>query len=323
MNIKKIGLTALAGSLVATSAFAGEVTVAGGASLNVEHTNGGAADTGKTFSMGNQLTFSGSGELDNGLNVSISFVLDQNDDATASYATKSDNAGTPFDSHSVTISSDSLGTLKFSGEGGSSATSAIDTTAAGDIWDSFDDSGAVTPTGVGTGDNMMMYTTPALMEGLALNISYLPSGSAADSAVGYAATYTGMEGLSVSYGKGDGSAVGNTNDGTAFKASYAIGSVTVAYSNYEYDATGTSADNETTSYKLSYTISDELSISYGAETIEEGSGNQDSEFTSMSASYTAGGMTLTATMQDAENIDGTTTATEDRERWALSASFAF
>jgi outer membrane protein OmpU len=54
MNIKKIGLTALAGSLVATSAFAGEMTVAGGASLNVEHTNGGAGDTGKTFSMGNQ-----------------------------------------------------------------------------------------------------------------------------------------------------------------------------------------------------------------------------------------------------------------------------
>ena len=35
MNIKKIGLTALAGSLVATSAFAGEMSVAGGASINV------------------------------------------------------------------------------------------------------------------------------------------------------------------------------------------------------------------------------------------------------------------------------------------------
>ena len=30
--------------------------------------------------MGNQLTFTGSGELDNGLNVSLSFVLDQNDE---------------------------------------------------------------------------------------------------------------------------------------------------------------------------------------------------------------------------------------------------
>ena len=79
-NFKKVGLTALAGSLVAVSAYAGEVTVAGSASMKVRHVDGGAANAGKAFSMGNQLTFSGSGELDNGLNVSISFVLDQNDD---------------------------------------------------------------------------------------------------------------------------------------------------------------------------------------------------------------------------------------------------
>jgi hypothetical protein len=34
-------------------------------------------------------------------------------------------------------------------------------------------------------------------------------------------------------------------------------------------------------------------------------------------------MTISAAMQDAENIDGTTTVTEDRERWALGLSFAF
>ena len=44
----------------------------------------------------------------------------------------------PFDSHSVTVASDALGTLVFSGEGGSSTASAIDTTAAGDLWDAFD-----------------------------------------------------------------------------------------------------------------------------------------------------------------------------------------
>ena len=49
-KFKKIGLSALAGSLVATSAFAGEVTVAGGASVAVEHINGGGANAGKSFS---------------------------------------------------------------------------------------------------------------------------------------------------------------------------------------------------------------------------------------------------------------------------------
>ena len=76
-NFKKIGVSALAGSLVAFTANAGEMTVSGAASIGVEHTNGGAANAGKTFSMGNSVTFTGSGELDNGLNVSLSFELDK------------------------------------------------------------------------------------------------------------------------------------------------------------------------------------------------------------------------------------------------------
>jgi len=117
-NFKKVGLTALAGSLVAVSAYAGEVTVAGSASMKVRHVDGGAANAGKAFSMGNQLTFSGSGELDNGLNVSVSFVLDQNDDTYTTTAGTGTNAhnGAPFDSHSVTVSSDGLGSLTFHGE---------------------------------------------------------------------------------------------------------------------------------------------------------------------------------------------------------------
>ena len=314
MNIKKIGLTALAGSLVAmTSSVAGEMSVAGSASLNVEHTNGGAADTGKTFSMGNQLTFTGGGELDNGLNVSLSFVLDQGDDTAI--------ANAPFDSHSLTISSESFGSLVFSGEGGSSSTTARDATAAGDIWDQFDDETGLEPTGVGSGDNMMMYKLPAIMDGLAADISYLPTGSAADSAVGYGFDFTGVEGLTVNFATGDGTTVGGGTDATVMKASYAIGSLTAAYSSYEYDTAGTSSDDDVTGYKLSYTISDELSASYASETVEEGT--KEAEYESVSASYTAGGMTITATMSEGTDIDGTTTATEDRERWALSASFAF
>jgi outer membrane protein OmpU len=313
MNIKKIGLTALAGSLVASSAFAGEMSVAGGASINVEHINGGAADTGKAWSMGNQLTFSGSGELDNGMNVSLSFVIDQGDDEMP-------EDSSPFDSHSVTISSDSLGSLKFSGEGGSSATSALDTTAAGDIWDAYDIASTVHPTGIGGGSNSMLYTLPALMDGLSLNASFNPSGTSTESAMGYSATYTGVEGLSISYGSGDGTTANTSAD--AMKASYAYGPVTVAYSSYEYDADGSTSDDDTTSYKVSYTVSDEISVSYGTETIERPT-KEDVETSRISASYTAGGMTITATMDEIENMDGSTTATQDRERWALGASFAF
>jgi len=323
MNIKKIGLTALAGSLVATSAFAGEMSVAGGASISLEHINGGAADNGKSFTMGNQLTFSGSGELDNGLNVSLSFILDQNDDKAADdQATAGNyNDGSPFDSHSVTVSSDALGSLTFYGEGGSSSMSARDTSAAGDIWDAYDAEDGHEPNTVGTGDNMMKYTLPSLMDGLSVDASYYPGREGKDTAIGYGATYTGVEGLTVNYATGDDSSVGNVNDASVLSASYAYGPVTVSYSDFEYDAQTDSADDEMEAYKISYTVSDELSVSYGSEEITTNSTT--AEYERISASYTAGGMTITATFDEATDRDGTTTATMDNERWALGASFAF
>jgi len=321
-KFKKIGLSALAGSLVATSAFAGEMSVSGGASINVEHTNGGAADTGKTFSMGNQLTFSGSGELDNGLNVALSFVLDQNDDKAADDQSTAGNynAGSPFDTHSVTISSDAMGSLKFSGEGGSSALTAMDGTAAGDIWDSFNITGSIIPTAIGGGDNSMMYTLPEMMDGVAINASYTPRGTA-DSTVAYSVSYTGVENLTLAYALGDGSA--DNTDGEAMKVSYVMGPLTGTYTNYEYSGATAATSDDTTSFAVTYLLpGDEVSITYGSEEIER-SGSQDVEAWKVSASYTAGGMTVSATTMEIDNMDGTTTSTQDRERWALGLSFAF
>ena len=69
-NFKKIGMTALAASLVSTSVFAGEMAVTGSASMNMSgHSGGDDLHEATAFTMGNQLTFSGSGELDNGMTV--------------------------------------------------------------------------------------------------------------------------------------------------------------------------------------------------------------------------------------------------------------
>ena len=198
MNIKKIGLTALAGSLVVTSAYAGALSVSGGASIGLKNTTKTA--TGKSWTMGNQITFSGSGELDNGMNVSLSFVIDQADDTL------------PFDGHSVTIASDSLGTLVFSGEGGSSAQTAIDTTAAGDLWNNGQNFTTVRASEAG--DNSLFYTLPSIMDDLTVTASMSPGGAGGSTATAYALTYTGVEGLSVSYGAGETNTVGTEQDHT-------------------------------------------------------------------------------------------------------------
>ena len=316
-TLKKIGLTALAGSLVVTSAVAGEMSVAGSASIGVKNTTKSA--TGKSWTMGNQLTFSGSGELDNGLNVSLSFVLDQADDSTTGLA------NSPFDGHSVTISSDTMGTLVFSGEGGSSAQNTIDTTAAGDLWDNG--SGFTKPRASEAGNNSMLYTLPSIMDDLTIKASYSPGGAGGPSATSWAIGYTGVEGLSVDYGVGQTETVGSEEEHTTMKASYAYGSFTLAYSHNEnaYDAAA-SIDEEISSWKVSYTVSDDLSVSYGTETIDTEGQAVDEEAEAISVSYTTGGVTLSATQYEFSGRGNSNTeanGTGDAERWSLSASFAF
>ena len=319
-KFKKIGLSALAGSLVAVSANAGEMSVAGSASVAVEHINGGAASAGKSWSMGNQLTFSGSGELDNGMNVSLSFIIDQGDDETD---TSTQAGNSPFDSHSVSVGMDGLGTVTFHGEGGSAAMSATHGSAAGGIWDAYQ-AAADEPESGHSSNDMVTYALPSILDDLALNISYTPNGDGgADSSTSYNASYTGIEGLTVSYGAGEDNKATATADATAWKVSYAYGPITVTASELEYDHTTDTSDRDMESQAVSYTVTDEISVTYGVEEITDGTGAEDAEFERISGSYTAGGMTVTLTMDEGENIDYSTTATKDQERWAISASFAF
>jgi outer membrane protein OmpU len=321
MNIKKIGLTALAASLVSVSAHAGAMSVAGSASIGLK--NNAGTDGGKSLTMGNQLTFTGGGELDNGLDIALSFVLDQGDNATA--------AGGPFDSHSIKIGSDSLGTFTIAGEGAGNAQSALDTTAAGDLWDN----GFTHALNRGTSYTAMQgsdasgssinYSLPSMVDGLAVSASYSPSGAAVNSTTAMAFTYTGVEGLSVSYGLGEAGSttVASSGDITTMKGSYAMGSFTAAYSNTESDMGTGGTNEEMTSFKVSYTVSDDLSVSYGQDTHETSGQSVDEEFDSMSVSYTTGGMTITAAQYSASGLGNTSGTLGEAERWKLGASFAF
>ena len=331
-KFKKIGLTALAASLVSVSANAGEMTVSGSASMGVTGHSGTSLNAGTSFSMGNQLTFSGSGELDNGLNVSLSFVLDQGDDSATSSVASGSSA--PFDSHSVTVSSDAMGSLKFTGEGGTTATSAIAGTAAGNLWDAFDqlaNSASVTFVDLlqtaTAGNNAFMYTSPELTDGLTAVVSYQPQGGNAESASGYGINYVGaVEGLSLHYAttEVDGNTAATRGDNAAMKVSYAIGSITAAYSHNDMDMGSTTTDYETTSFGLTYTVSDELSVTVGTETHESSAaGEVDAEIDGISFAYTAGGMTLSGGVKQGENLAYGTAAGEDVDAWTLGASFAF
>ena len=251
------------------------------------------------------------------MTVSLSFIQDE---GTAT-----------FDNHSVSVSSDAMGTLVLHGQGGGSATSAMDATAAGNLWDTFDGIGlatGVTHTNSAPGTNAFMYTLPEIMEGVSINASYEPqaSGNTNDSGTGWAVTYTGVEGLTAVYSISD--EVGTTSalsgEQTAWKVSYVYGSFTGTATGSDFDVQTASSDQDVSSYAISYTVSDELSVTYGTETIESGtSGDQDAEYNKLSASYVSGGMTVSAALAQAENIDHSTNANADLDYWSLGLSFAF
>ena len=317
-KIKKIGLTALAASLVSFSANAGELSVSGAASMNVSgYSAGGDGNNPKTFSMGDQFTVSGGGELDNGMTVSMSIQMD----------------GQIMDDHSVTVSSEGMGTLTLAGHGGSSATTSIDASVAGDIWDGFDGASAVAVgvTGAalldsGPGNNSVFYTLPSIMDGLSVFASLNPQeGGVNETETGYGITYTGIEGLTASYATTDieSGATATSGDHTAMKLSYAYGPVTVGYSKSDHDTGTDSSDTELSAVSIAYTVSDELSVSYGSEELSVGGTTVDAEYTALVVAYTSGGMTLTGKMENADNVDNSNNANADQEFWGLTAAFAF
>ena len=316
-NFKKIGLTALAGSLVATSvAYAGELTATGAAEMKM--TNSSQSAAGKTIGMANNIYFKGAGETDGGLNVALSFELDDGSD--------SGNGSAAWDNHSVSIGNDALGTLTVHGHGGSNSAAALDTTAAGDLWDStLGITSSNDPDASASGNNLVVYSLPSVVDGLSLGASYASDGENDAGSTAYGATYTGIEGLTLSFGKGsDNSAKNVDKDQTIMKLSYAYGPVTVGYSNNDYDHTSANSDQEVKSMSIAYTLTDQISLSYGEETIEKTGKSSDIEVEGVTASYTSGGMTLDLKSVEATNVDySNTAANNDNEMWKIALTFAF
>jgi outer membrane protein OmpU len=102
MNKFKIGVSALCGSLAAITAVnAGEMSVSGGA--NMTYTKLGYGNTGNPLGMGSAMTFTGSGELDNGSTVTMNIAH---------------NDKNVYSSSDIAIATPSMGTFTYDEGGG-------------------------------------------------------------------------------------------------------------------------------------------------------------------------------------------------------------
>ena len=176
-NLKKVGLTALGTALVSTASVAGDMSVTGSAIITF--TGNDNSNKGNGWTMSDTMSFSGSGDLDNGWTVSYSHAIDN---------------GTN-DANSITIDMGDAGSLVFAGLGGAGPVDATDDvmpTANEESWATV--AGTVSGLADGSeGDSNFTYTLPEMVDGLAANVFYQPSAAAQGSSTEWKLVYTGIE----------------------------------------------------------------------------------------------------------------------------------
>ena len=312
MNIKKIGLTALAGALVSVSANAAEMTVTGGASIGFSGEE--KTTKGNGWTMSDNINFAASAEMDNGWTVSTSFDVNNDESAEA------------VDNNKIDIDMGDMGTLTFYGDGGSGAVALMDDTTPTAGEESWDDvTGADAHLGGASGSDSFMYTNTTLMDDLTVKVAYIPSDGQTtniESSLDYSASYTGVEGLTIGIAAGEdnGEGTADARDMSAFNITYAMDAITVGYSTHEADSNAASTDTTLTAMGISYAVSDDLSVSLNSSETEH-DGSKDQEAVGISASLVVGSMTLSANHNSIENLGGTEGT--DRSGYALGLSFAF
>ena len=105
-NLKKLGISALAGSLVAVSAQAGEISVSGSANVTMVTGEAANGNTGRSIGTDKDVSFTGSGELDNGWTFTVSTLLDDSYAVSSSY---------------TSLTMGSMGTVSFGADTGGAA----------------------------------------------------------------------------------------------------------------------------------------------------------------------------------------------------------
>ena len=331
INLKKIGLTALAGSLVAISANAVEMSVSGSSEISYVSKNGtgigGNVVTGNPWGSNTSISFSGSGDVGFG---------------TASITrTLNDGLGTHL-SQWTKIDMGDMGTLSFDSSGGGleGLTANDDTlpTAYEEAWNGNSTSGI---SGAASNDTWGYSNT---FMGIGLSLAHSKGGTAGTgdqgtdgegltgSTTDVFLSHSGMiDGLTLGFGHSDAELKDGLTTTTGSQTmmaivKYAMGPVSLGYQMAEVDsgAAGT-ATVDIDGYSIAFNVNDNLSVSYGRYDKETtsiaGSTAVTEQNTGISGAYTSGAATVRFTNNEADNAGGVTGVTKEHTEVSLVLAF--
>ena len=309
-NFKKIGLTALAGTLAATAyAQAGALSVSGTARMEYQSSQTSATASTDSFADNSSLVFSGSGELDNGFTVSM-------------YQTQ---AGGSQTSQGVTLDMGDMGKLSLmdgANAGGIATISDMVPNGGEQPWDDIGVTGehGTPEQGVASphSGNRLAYSTTAGEATISGQIDFAQNSPTTSLAIQMPNL---VEGLNIGAGIATDQDTATTEqDIETYFVTYAMGSVSVGYQKTDVDATAASEDIERTAYGISFAVNENMSIGYGVSDVEFEEFSPDEESTGLGASYTTGGMKIGVIHNQKDNRQGTS---RDEEMTELQLTFAF
>ena len=304
-KLTKYGLTALAGSLVATSVSAGELGVSG--SWSWSYDSGDSDESGQPMSMGDSVTFSGSGETDQGWTAGVSYELD----------------GGTFDDYKLTLNMGDSGNLTFSGASvsGDGIHMVNDIVPAADtpVMSMTDSAVAY---GVADGADQTGNLGYNISVGSVKLSAEMQKGAGTDRTFGV--QYTGVENMTLVYGQGEVNPgqVNGGQDETVMGIKYSVAGITAAYMVTEVDIGGAgAADEESTHMGVSFAVNDDLTVSYATQTVDINGKGEDETNSGFGASYSMGSMSVAAYAGKTENGNGVSTADDEGKGITLSIAF--
>jgi outer membrane protein OmpU len=304
-NLRKIGLTALAGTLAATTAHAGDLTVTGTATMEYQSTQDTINSNTDSFSQNGTIVFSGSGELDNGMGVSYMQALFEGS----------------LTSQSVALDMGDMGTL---------SVASLNMAGIGTIQDMVPNAGEQPWDDLGT-HGAPEQGVAAPHSGNRLGYSVSVGGATVSAAMDYqqnsptTSAAVQLPGLVEGFNIGAGIAVDQEsatleNDIETYFISYAVGPISVGAQQTKVDHQTANSDIERDSYGITFAVNENLSIGYGVSDTEFDALALDEENTGIQASYTSGGMTVGVVNNTKDNSNGAET---DLEMTELKLTFAF
>ena len=328
-NLKKIGLTALAGSMVVFSAAnAIEMTANGKAKITyVDEGEGSAGNTdvtGNPYGYEQAISFTASGETEIGT-------------ASLYFKHEAGSVGSSFINFDMgDVGNISMETGSY-GLAGLNAYKDILPRAGGaeQAWDDTD--GDAFQLAQAAGSNMFGYRNS--IAGIDISASYAKNGGSSNEDDTNAdagddsdktivlSTSSLMDGLTVGagYGTMDDANSRDAEDHSTVFAKYAVGPVTLGYQ-FADISVGDGADNDTkaTMLGVAFNVNENIAISWNQRDVEIGDSNvakPDQEDTGIAASYTMGGMSLSAFQNKSDNVAGTSGREDEVTQVTLSFSF--